>query len=407
MRRLFLDLTSSTSTEWNTGVQRVARNLACACLRNGSRFGTNCRAVHLIPRRNRFAPLRRLHEKAGLSPGCRTRPSRSPLNSWAEKWNQRTGKVRFQSGDVLFLPDVCWPYPMIPTLLKAGNRGAVVGWLVYDLIPLRFPGLSEPNNEAVLGRWLPDSFSAIDFFVGISRATEEDLWAYFDERGMRIDRERVGHITLSCGVAQHANSTMPVRPAARTLFGDQRSPLYLSVGTLEPRKNHLFLLHAFDRLWRCDSNVQLVIVGRQGWGGAAIEAQIRAHPEFGRRLWLFTDFNDAELSLAYRRSDALVMTSKAEGFGLPIIEAERDGLHVLASDIPAHREVAGPDCRFFGLSAPQSLADAVSADTGQGPKAERRKPRPGRQALTTWDDSAAELFALCRRMVHLGKRVQA
>lgn len=401
MKRLLLDVTSSTSTQWNTGVQRVARNLACACLRNASSARVDCRAVHVVPRRNQFVPMRRCYEAGGLPPGCRNSPPGGLLDHVAERWNREVAKIRFRPDDVLFLPDVCWPYPMIPVLHKAGNRGAVVGWLVYDLIPLRFPGLSEPTNEEVLRRWVPESFAAFDFFVGISRSTADDLWDYFQELGLSIERTRIRHITLSCGVASQPPAGLSVRPELEALFASGRLPIYLAVGTLEPRKNHRFLLQAFDRLWQEGVDATLIVIGRTGWGGDDIEKTITTHPEHGHRLRLFTDVKDAELALAYAQADALVMASKAEGFGLPIIEAERGGLRVLASDIPAHREVAGPDCVFFGLESPAQLAQAISrdvADTARG------NPRPGRHALTTWDDSARELMEICSEMAALGRR---
>jgi|694.fasta_scaffold31747_6 glycosyltransferase involved in cell wall biosynthesis len=403
MRRLLLDVTSSTSTEWNTGVQRVARSLACACLEAAPTLGVRCRTVHAVTRRNQFAPLRRRHERAGLPPACRVRARRGPLERLADRWNREVAKIRFRPGDVLFLPDVCWPFPMIPTLHKARNRGAVVGWLVYDLIPLRFPGLSEPTNEAILRRWVPESFSAIDFFVGISRATADDLAAYLDEQGLAVAAERISHITLSCGVRKQGHGSLPVRAELDAVFAARSGPVYLAVGTLEPRKNHRLLLDAFTRAWAQGSAATLVVVGRPGWGGDEIVAAVRGHAEHGRRLWLFTDVNDAELTRAYGRADALVMASRAEGFGLPIIEAERDGLRVLASDIPAHREVAGPDCRFFSPDDPAELADLVlAAAAARGGAA--APVRPGRHALATWDEAARELIGICTRMSRLGRK---
>jgi glycosyltransferase involved in cell wall biosynthesis len=403
MKRLLLDVTSSTSTEWNTGIQRVARSLACACLEAAPTRGIRCRAVHAVTRRNQFAPLRRSHERAGLPPGCRLRSGRGWRDRLADRWNREVAKIRFRPGDVLFLPDVCWPYPMIPTLRKARNRGAVVGWLVYDLIPLRFSGLSEPNNEAVLRRWVSESFGAIDFFVGISRATAADLAAYLAEHGLSVAPERIGHITLSCGVRKQGHGSVPVRAEVDAVFAARSGPVHLAVGTLEPRKNHRLLLDAFERVWSAGADATLVVIGRPGWGGDEIGAAIRSHAEHGRRLWLFSDVNDAELSGAYARADGLVMASRAEGFGLPIIEAERDGLRVLASDIPAHREVAGPDCRFFDPDDPGQLASLVLEDAATG-AAERPRARPGRAALATWDDAARELIEICTRMSRLGPK---
>ena len=385
MKRLLLDVTSSTSTEWNTGIQRVARSLACACLEAAPALGIRCRAVHAVTRRNQFVPVRRCHARAGLPPGCRLHARRGWGDRLADRWNRELAKIRFRPGDVLFLPDVCWPYPMIPTLQKARNRGAVVGWLVYDLIPLRFPGLSEPNNEAVLRRWVTESFGAIDFFVGISQASAADLADYLAEHGLPVAPERIDHITLSCGVRKQGHDGLPVRPEVDALFAARSGPVYLAVGTLEPRKNHRLLLDAFDRVWSAGADATLVIIGRPGWGGEEIVAAIRSHSEHGRRLRLLCDCNDAELTRAYARADALVMASRAEGFGLPIIEAERDGLRVLASGIPAHREVAGPDCRFFDVDDPGQLAALVLDDVAHGGGAERPRARPGRHALATWD----------------------
>ena len=401
LRRLLLDVTSSTSTEWNTGVQRVARSLACACLEAAPALGVRCRTVHAVTRRNQFAPVRRCHERAGLPPGCRVRSRRGPLERLADRWNRELAKIRFRPGDVLFLPDVCWPYPLIPTLKKARNRGAVVGWLVYDLIPLRFPGLSEPTNEAILRRWVPESFSAIDFFVGISQATAADLGAYLDELGLPVAPERISHITLACGVRRQGPAGLPVRPEVEAVFAAAPGPVYLAVGTLEPRKNHRLLLDAFSRVWQRGGSHTLVVIGRPGWGGEEIVAAIRAHPEHGRRLRLFTDINDAELARGYARAGGLVMASRAEGFGLPIIEAERDGLRVLASDIPAHREVAGPDCRFFGPDAPTALADLLLEEAARGTA---QPSRPGRHALATWDEAARDLIGICGRMARLGPK---
>lgn len=403
MQRLLLDVTSSTSTEWNTGVQRVARNLACACLTAAVTSGVRCRTVHVVTRRERFVPVRRRYERAGLPPGCRTRGHRRPLDRLADRWNREVSKIRFQPGDVLVLPDVCWAFPMIPALQKARNRGAVVGWLVYDLIPLRFPGLSEPTNEAILRRWVPESFPAVDFFVGISRSTAADLAAYLGEQGLAIAAERISHVTLSCGVRKSGHGSQVVRPEVEALFATRSVPTYLAVGTLEPRKNHRLVLEAFTRSWAEGSPARLIVIGRPGWGGDEIAAAIRSHPEHGRRLRLFTDLNDAELTTAYARADALVMASRAEGFGLPIIEAERDGLRVMASDIPAHREVAGPDCRFFNPDDPGRLAALLRADAVAA-GSEPARPRPGRHAQATWDETARELIGICDRMAGLGPK---
>jgi alpha-1,2-rhamnosyltransferase len=131
------------------------------------------------------------------------------------------------------------------------------------------------------------------------------------------------------------------------------------VSTIEPRKNHDYLLDAFDRVWSKDIRVPLVIVGKVGWMCEPIVKRIETHCQWQKQLFMFNDLNDAELSYCYKVSKALVFPSQYEGFGLPIVEALNENLIVLASDIPVHREVGGEYCRYFDLSSPESLANLI------------------------------------------------
>ena len=72
--------------------------------------------------------------------------------------------------------------------------------------------------------------------------------------------------------------------------------------------------------------------------------------------------SDIELSEFYSRATLLVITSKDEGFGLPILEAYSQGTHVLASDIPIFREVCGPLGRYFTLGNTESLVEAIKQE---------------------------------------------
>jgi hypothetical protein len=144
------------------------------------------------------------------------------------------------------------------------------------------------------------------------------------------------------------------------------------VGTVEPRKGHRQALEAFDALWREGLDVALAIVGKRGWMTEEVEATIASHAELGHRLLRVDDASDELLDELYRHSAALLAASQGEGFGLPVVEAARRGLPVIARDLPVFREVARDGAYYFAGTAPGDLAAAIggwiaSTDAGTAP----------------------------------------
>ena len=141
------------------------------------------------------------------------------------------------------------------------------------------------------------------------------------------------------------------------------------VSTIEPRKNHDYLLDAFERAWAAGSNARLCIAGRIGWKCDALVDRVRQHPELNRRLFMFNILTDKSLEHAYAQATALVFPSWVEGFGLPLVEAMQRGLPAMGSDIPVFREIGGEFMAYFDLADPQSLANLVARmeSTGEFP----------------------------------------
>jgi alpha-1,2-rhamnosyltransferase len=184
-----------------------------------------------------------------------------------------------------------------------------------------------------------------DAIVGISKAVIDDFQAYARERGLPCKRGlRLGWWPLGADFRAPGDET-PSPHAVEAAAGGQ--PLFLSVGTLEPRKGHAVALGAFDRWWEQGADVRYVIVGSKGWNVRALERRILEHPEFGRRLFWLRGASDADLRYLYERTHALVFPSIAEGFGLPLVEAAHFGARAIASDIPVFREVGGDWASYF------------------------------------------------------------
>ena len=169
------------------------------------------------------------------------------------------------------------------------------------------------------------------------------------------------------------------------------------MGTIEPRKNHAYLLDAFDRLWKRGVDISLCLVGKVGWKCESLIGRIETHPELNRRLFMLTGLSDSDLAFCYGASKALVYPSFVEGFGLPLIEALGRGLPVLASDIPIFREIVGEVALYFDLSDPDSLCQAIEHFESTDKAAQ--KALPAAWTWPTWLDCTTQLLNRVKRNV--------
>jgi alpha-1,2-rhamnosyltransferase len=301
----------------------------------------------------------------------------------------RYRRVRPGAGDVLLLLDSSWHAPPWQGVDRARARGAVVGAVIYDLIPLRLPETCDPHLVDVFGRWIVQVARRADFYVAISRAVRDELLAYLGERpGGGGALPPAGAFRLGAGL-DHAAAGGGVRAALRELFAPPRR-CYLTVATVEPRKNHAYLLDAFEALWARGADVSLCLVGKIGWKCERVVDRIETHPQWRRRLFMFNDATDSELAFCYERAAGLIFPSICEGFGLPIVEALSKRLTVFASDIPIHRETGGEYCVYFDLSAPASLARLIERFEAAGELPPHRPPDDFR--WPGWRESCRELI---------------
>lgn len=184
---------------------------------------------------------------------------------------------------------------------------------------------------------------------------------------------------------------------ARTPLDGQR--FILAVGTLEPRKGHELLMRAFSSLARDD--IRLVFAGPTA--GRSEELR-RLAGELGieNKLSILGFVEDAVLAGLYRSSAMLCMPSLGEGFGIPVLEAFAAPAPVVASDLPAVREVAGDAALLVAPGDVGSLASAISRvlDDGALRSALCRRGR-ARADSFTWQNTA-ELTLRVYRAV-LGK----
>ncbi|MGA4555509.1 glycosyltransferase family 4 protein [Methylorubrum aminovorans] len=278
--------------------------------------------------------------------------------------NKPGERINACEGDIYLVLDwapdrFCEAGDWLQEFRRSGGKVCVV---VYDLIPLEFPAYFPDWLRHIVSDWIDAILVHADYVACISR-TVADTFAQLAERRMV---PRADPITLSWfHLGSNASATEPTTDepsdAAAILTMLEQRPYFIVVGTVEPRKGHQQLLAGFDLLWKRDIDVGLLIVGRQGWMVEAVSNAIRDNPEFGKRLLWLTGAGDTFVSALFNKAAALIAPSRAEGFGLPLIEAAEHGLPVIARDIPVFREVAGAHALYFQGETASTIADAVVA----------------------------------------------
>jgi glycosyltransferase involved in cell wall biosynthesis len=268
---------------------------------------------------------------------------------------------------------------VLPPLARAG--GVVT---VHDLAYLRYAD-TVTGDAAEYAALVPDALRRGAHVLAVSQAMADEI---ADEYGLPADRITVAHH----GVDPAWSQAEPAGPDDLTRLGlPDRYVLF--AGNLEPRKNLGMLLRAHRAARRVDPTVPpLVLAGPAGWGD-----RWQGTPPDPADVVVAGYLADEDLRAVVAGAAAVCMPSHYEGFGLPVLEALAAGRPVLASDIPAHREIAGDLAVLLPATEPDAWSSALTTTEALDGPAERAARR-GHGATFTWTASAR---------AHLGAYAQA
>ena len=280
--------------------------------------------------------------------------------------------------------DILLAQTPFPGRVSAGTRLVV---RYHDSVPVLMPHTINDSvfHQAAHFYALQDNVRSGAWFSCVSEATRADLLnlfpeveprtsvihnmvsdEYFDEPSApalvrEIIRNRRAKLP-GPDVPQRAQKRPPTGAAAGGL------DYLLMVSTLEPRKNHLLLVAAWERLkYTTMPHLKLVVVGNRGWGDGPILDAFRPWAERGD-LYYLHNVSSAELRALYRHAAATICPSLCEGFDYSGVEAMRSSGIVIASDIPVHREVFANAAAYFNPydadDAAAVIAQVLAGDSG-------------------------------------------
>ena len=265
------------------------------------------------------------------------------------------------------------PYPAT----VARNTKLVIHY--HDAIPLLMPHTISDRryHQAFHYRALRKNVASGAWFVCVSDATRRDLLSIFPQveaRSVTIHNMVSHHYHDAPSDARRVPEVIRTRlnvrikppvdaGLKRRLLEDGAQFQYIDylliVSTIEPRKNHLTLLSAWELL-RAERfpNLKLLMVGALGWHQKRIVRKFRPWLDRGD-AFLLEDVQAEELRILYAQAKLTVCPSFGEGFDFSGVEAMRSGGAVAASDIPVHREVFADAAEYFNPYSVHSLAHAI------------------------------------------------
>ncbi len=320
-------------------------------------------------------------------PGCSYAPSLISERNHARLWHRLRLPVPVEAWtgpiDLFHAADFMLP----PTLPR--TRTVLT---VHDLAFEKYPGDTMPGMLAALRRTVPRSVKAADHVITVSEATRQDLIDLY-----RLPPEKV--TAIPHGVAARFNPALPL-PAQRRAVADKYhlpdAPFILTVGTLQPRKNHLRLVQSLARI---KMDAKLVIAGGTGWAYDQVRAEVD-RLRLGERVVFAGFIDDADLPDLYRAATIFAYPALYEGFGLPVLEAMACGLPVVASNGSSLPEVAGDAGLLVDPFDVDALADALARLLDDpSARAKLRQKGIARAGQFTWARAAERTWEVYCRLL--------
>ena len=261
--------------------------------------------------------------------------------------------------------------PDLPAWIERNGLRAI--YLIHDLIPITHPQFCRPGEMKKHERRIGNALASARGIISNSQVTLDEM----------------SHFARA--------EDLPMPPATVALISGHRSspdvppckldkPYFVTVGTIEGRKNHILLLELWRRLVAELGREApiLLVIGQRGWEADPAFALLDDLAGWNGAVQEIAGANDEELASAIAGARALLMPSFAEGFGLPVIEALQVGTPVIASDLPVFREIAGDMPTYLDPTDSMAWEAAIRDFSGAALERDRQLARIRGFQAPTW-----------------------
>lgn len=253
--------------------------------------------------------------------------------------------------------------------------------IVHDLSFFYYPQDFLKRDLHKLQHWTAYSIKKAAKVIAVSQKTKSDLMFLYGLPSNKIEVIYNGFTASGLNSGRVTNLTV-------------KKPYFLYIGTLQPRKNIINLILAFEKLLQKNQHYYLYIVGKSGWLYEDIFKLVKKK-KLDERIVFNGYVNEAEKWQLLRGATGLVVPGFYEGFGLPILEGFAAGIPVLAASSGALPEIGGEACLYFNPTKVEEIEKAMLAVIAGEAKKLKDKGRI-RLKQFSWQKTAAQILRVCK-----------
>jgi len=250
-------------------------------------------------------------------------------------------------------PDILWmPMQSLPIFRRKKLKTVVT---IHDLAFKYFPESFPKKDLRKLNFFTSHAIHRANKIIAVSQSTKEDILKFYPE--INSEKIKVIHHGFDASLFYKESSKDKLEKFL-TSYGLQFASYLLYVGALQPRKNLVRLIEAFEKIKPTKPDLKLVLVGEKAWLFEKILKKIN-QSSYKKDILLPGRISFKELYYFYQGASIFLFPSLYEGFGLPILEAQALEIPVITANNSSLPEVAGEGAKFVDVRNAEEIAKAI------------------------------------------------
>lgn len=271
------------------------------------------------------------------------------------------------------------------------SNGITIKTVIHDLLPIKFSNFFPTDIGLEHKKWI-NAVLKLDGVLCISKSVAVEMRALVEKNEhFNPDSFPISYFQLGADIDNSSSTIGFPAETKKVIRNINKRITFLVVGVIEPGKGNANVLSAFKLLWNQKIDVNLIFVGKKGWLNDELIKTIKCDRHYRKNFFWLDGISDEYLEQIYKTSNCLIAGTKGEGFGLPLIEAAKYKLPIIARDITNFREIAGECAYYFNNeSDSEMIADTIRNWLDLYEK--NIHPKTDDMPWLTWEESAEQLL---------------
>lgn len=377
--KLYLDISNFMNVNFLTGIQRLVSEYTYRLIQWGEEKGFCVILLYEQKRKDTF-------EIISNAKFCELMDGKIGKESCHTM--KRITIEEMESNSIFFDMDGVWCNTMLRSYLlsKLKQRNIRIITFVHDIIAITHPQYASDLNLLYFPNYIAANIKYADALITSTEYTAKQIKKLIHQ--LKEPEKEIYVVPLGTDFVDDYNESEVPKEVKKVV---KKGKYCLTVGTIEPRKNHQIILDMFEKFQ--EEEINIIFAGRIGWKMDEFMEKLYAHPFYEKRIFHFSGLNDDSIRYLYKEAYLVIFPTIIEGFGIPAIEALQFGTPLLASDIPIMHEVAGEYADYFSLEDHGTELREKVEYYSKNPDAYLKKREKLKEYHSmTWDDCGEKLL---------------